>query len=184
VKPLFEQQKDLKNWPRYQQTLNAIPPITCPLEEWDDPDLLEEYLQSYSRTRRKVLEAQPGQNTTDKLESHCFFATDGTKHFVSRLHTKAHERINEIRFRRNGQLIRLSYEREDGELQNLDELMQLGLLGIENDQDRFARYPGYILRVLLFTPQGGALKSVYRGIGFYEEESDGMVMEEEGEGTC
>ena len=150
--------------------------------EWDDPDLIEEYCASYNTSKNRLLKTPAGKATTEKAETHCFYGEDATKYLVSRLPHSRSERINELRLRRDGQMVRASYLREEGPEQNLDDLFRSGLLGLENNQDRFARYPGYVLEVKLLIPEGNRLSSVYRGIGYFDDEDEIIVFDEEFEG--
>ena len=165
-------------WPEFQTRLDQLPQLIDTVEEWDDVNLAGEYLRIYNVSQEKVLDAAPGFSQQGKLESHCFFHPDGTKHFVSRLTTNPHHRVNEIRLSPDGQLVRLYYENTGQELQSLDDLFETGLLDLENQLQRFSRYPHYVMRFFLLIPEGELLHSTFRGICFYDPETHEVVTQE------
>jgi hypothetical protein len=175
---LQERRRQLKAWPQFQRNLMALPAVTDTLEEWDNPNLAAEYVRVYEVTREKVTDAEPGYKQDGKMETHCFFGTDGTKHLVSRLGSKPHHRINEIRLSPDGQLIRLHYENTEGPTQSLEDLFDGGLFGLEDDLGRFRQFPNYVMRIFLITTEGEHLKGTFRGVCFYDHETDSVVTQE------
>jgi hypothetical protein len=175
----LQQRRQNRNaWPGFQRELMALPELVGTLEEWDDPNLGAEYLRVYDVTKRKVTDAEPGYQQDQKVETHCFFSPDGTKHLVSRLSTRPHQRMNEIRLSLDGQLVRMHYEAIEGPTQSLEDLYDTGLLGLEDDLGRFRQHPNYVLRFFLFLPKGEYLNSTFRGVCYYDHESDSVRTEE------
>lgn len=175
---LTEQVDEQRWWPGFQRDLYRLPEVADTLEEWDNPNLAAEYVRIYRVTKDKVLEAEPGTRLTEKLHTNCFFAADGTKHLVTRLTSQQHERLNEIRLAGDGTLVRLYYEKTHGAPQNLDSLFERGLLGLEEDHDRFSKFPNYVLRFFLFVTEGEYLKSTFRGVTYFDLESETIVTQE------
>ena len=173
-----EQRNEERAWPHFQHLLYQLPELVDTAQEWDNPNLAAEYIRIYGVTKEKVLEAEPGKKISEKLHSHCFFSPDGTKHFVSRLASRPHDRVNEIRLSPDGTVVRLSYEKTQGETQNLDSLFETGLMGLEDDVDRFAHYPNYVMRFFILLSEGEYLKSTFRGISFYDQETDSVLTQE------
>ena len=175
---LSEQRQNMREWPRFQHLLEQLPEMVEPLDEWDDPHQAAEYIRVYEVTRKKILKSAPGFSQEGKTETHCFFSTDGTKHLVSRLLERPNNRINEMRLLQTGQVIRLYYENSEGPEQSLEDLFEKGLLGLEEDVARFARYPNYIMRFFILTPHEVYLESTFRGVCFYDGERGEIVTEE------
>ena len=88
---------------------------------------------------------------------------------------------DEIRLSLDGQLVRIHYETAEGPSQSLEDLFDYGLLGLEEDVERFRQYPDYVMRFFILLPQGEYLNSTFRGVCYYEHESDSVVTEEAGE---
>lgn len=177
---LSEQRQALRAWPSFQRALSRLPDLLGTSEEWDNPHIAAEYVRIYQVSKEKVLEAAPGFAQEGKSETHCFFSPDGTKHLVSRLLERPQERVNEIRLRPNGELIRLYYENTQGPSQRLDDLFEQGLLDLQDDVGRFTRFPNYVMRFFLLLPEGECLKSTFRGVSYLDQES-GRVLTEEAE---
>lgn len=175
---LSEQRQSMRLWPQFQNALEALPPVVETLDEWDDPHLGAEYVRIHQVSLAKVLEAEPGFSQQDKTEDHCFFSPDGTKHLVSRLLLRPSARVNEIRALPNGQVIRLYYENTGGPDQQLEDLFEQGLYGLEDDIARFAKYPHYVMRFFILTPREQYLESTFRGVCFYDPESGEIITEE------
>ncbi len=175
---LVGQRQFLKAWPSFQRALYRLPEVTETAEEWSDPNLGAEYVRIYSVSKNKVTEAEPGFSEAGKTESHCFFCSEGTKYLVSRLLDRPHDRINEIRLSPDGQLVRLYYEKTTGDHQYLDDIFEQGLLGLDQDEDRFARFPNYVLRFFLLKPVGAYLQSTFRGVSYFDSEQGKIVSEE------
>jgi len=175
---LQEQRQHLRAWPQFQRALMDLPEVVETLEEWESPNLGAEYVRVYEVTRHKVTEAEPGYKQDGNTEAHCFFSPDGTKHLVSRLSSRPHQRLNEIRLSPDGQLVRLHYECHEGPVQSLEDLFDRGLAGLEEDLDRYRQYPNYVLRIFLILTDGEFLKSTFRGVCYYDAESDSVVTEE------
>lgn len=175
---LAERRQFLRAWPGFQRTLNQLPTLGDTSSEWDDINLAAEYVRIYNVSAQKILDAEPGFAHENKLESHCFFHPDGTKHLVTRLLANPHHRINEIRLSLNGELVRIHYENTGGELQRLDSLFESGLLGLEDDLDRFCRFPHYVMRFFLLVPEADQLANTFRGVCYYDPESHNVVTEE------
>lgn len=175
---LSEQRQALRLWPQFQRDLMALPAVEETLEEWNDPHLGAEYVRIYQVSLDKVIEAEPGFSQESKTENHCFFSPDGTKHLVSRLLERPNARINEIRALPDGQVVRLYYENTGGPEQPLDNLFDQGLSGVEEDTARFSRWPHYVLRFFILTPQEEFLESVFRGVCYYDHEAAEIVTEE------
>lgn len=175
---LLQQRQNRRAWPGFQRELMALPELVDTVEEWDNPHLAGEYIRVYQVTRHKVVEAEPGYRQEGKMETHCFFAPDGTKHLVSRLSTRPHQRINEIRLSLDGTLVRMHYESADGPVQSLEDLFDYGLAGLEDDVDRFRHYPNYVMRFFLLVPKGELLDATFRGVCYYDYESDSVTTEE------
>ena len=175
---LAEQRQALRAWPSFQRALYQLPDLVDTSQEWEKPHIAAEYVRIYQVSKEKVLEAEPGFSEAGKTETHCFFSTDGTKHLVSRLRERPQERVNEIRLRPNGELIRLYYENTQGQLQKLDDLFEHGLLDLQDDVGRFARYPNYVMRFFLLLPEGELLKSTFRGLSYFDQESGQVITEE------
>ena len=178
---LQQRRQNRRAWPGFQRELMALPEVVETQQEWDDPNLGAEYVRVYQVTKEKVVDAEPGYQQDGKMETHCFFSPDGTKHLVSRLSTRPHQRMNEIRLSLDGQLVRMHYENVEGPTQNLEDLFDTGLLGLEDDTDRFRRHPNYVLRFFLLLAGGEYLNSTFRGVCFYDPESDSVVTEEAAE---
>lgn len=177
---LQQQRQDLEAWPYFQRTLMALPELTDTLEEWEDPHLAAEYVRVYEVTRQKVVDAEPGFTQQGKTESHCFFTPDGAKHLVSRLLSQPETRVNEIRLSPDGTLVRLYYENTQGPTQSTEDLYEHGLTGLEEEVERFRRYPNYVMRFFLLVPEGEFLKSTFRGVCYYDAETDSVITEEAG----
>lgn len=175
---LAEQRQNLRAWPSYQRTLETLPNLLGTTAPWSDEHLAAEYVRIYNVSKQKLLDAAPGFGHEKKLETHCFFQPDGTKQLVSRLLANPHQRVNEIRLSPDGQLVRLYYENTGGELQNLDEIFEAGLLGLEDDLNRFSRFPNYVMRFFLLVPQLDCLESTFRGACYYDPENHAVVTQE------
>lgn len=174
------QRQSLRAWPQFQAELEGLPDIQGTLEPWADENLAAEYVRIYQVSRQKVSDSAPGFGQEKKTETHCFFAPDGTKHLVSRLLARPHDRINEIRFSPDGTLIRLYYENCGGESQSLEDLFEHGLLGLEEDTPRFAQFPHYAMRFFILQTEGEFLKASFRGVSFFDPDS-GTILTEEAE---
>lgn len=175
---LAEKRQFLRAWPGFQKTLMGLPEVVDTTEPWEDPNLAAEYVRIYQVSLQKVLDAEPGFHQLGKTETHCFFGQDGTKHLVSRLLSRPHHRLNETRLSQDGQIARLYYENTGERLQSLDDLFERGLLGLEDDEARFARYPEYVMRFFLLVTQGDLLASTFRGVCYFDPESGGIVTQE------
>lgn len=175
---LGRQREHLRAWPGFQRQLEQLPILSGTTEPWDDPHLAQEYLRIYRVTRQKILEAEPGFAQTATLESHCFFKPDGTKHLVTRLLSKPDQRVNEMRLSQDGQLVRLYYQNIGGPPQNIDDLFEHGLLGLEEDRSRFSTHPHYVMRFFIFMPKGELLESTFRGVCYFNAEQGDVVIEE------
>jgi hypothetical protein len=175
---LQQRRQNRRAWPGFQRELMALPELVGTTQEWDDPNLAAEFVRVYEVTKKKVVDAEPGFKQDGKMETHCFFATDGTKHVVSRLSTRPHQRINEIRLSLDGQLVRIHYENSEGATQSLEDLFDSGLLGLEDDLGRFRQHPNYVMRFFLLLPDGEYLNSTFRGVCYYDHESDSVRTEE------
>ena len=86
--------------------------------------------------------------------------------------------MNEIRLSPDGQLVRMHYENTGEATQSLEDLYDTGLLGLEDDLGRFRQYPNYVLRFFLLLPEGEYLNSTFRGVCYYDHESDSVRTEE------
>jgi len=177
---LAERRQFLRAWPSFQRHLLELCEVTETLEPWDDPHLGAEYVRIYQVSKQKILDAEPGFSQQEKMETHCFFTPDGTKHFVSRLLSRPHDRLSEIRLNSDGELVRLYYEKSEGPAQSLDDLFEHGMLGLEDDVARFARYPNYVLRFFLMVVNGEYLDSTFRGVCYYDPQSGQVLTEEAG----
>lgn len=109
----------------------------------------------YQRLRAQVQAAIAGK----RKEEHVF-TERGYKHLLFRT---GDESVGEIRLAPDGGVVRRVYERMGGELQSLDDLFEVGLSGLEEDEARFARHPGYELRFTRYTAREGKLRKVRMG---------------------
>jgi hypothetical protein len=178
---LADQRQFLRAWPQFQREMDQLPDLIGTLEEWDDTNLGAEYVRIYQVSKHKILESEPGFSQSGKMENHVFFTPDGTKHLVSRLLTRPHDRINEMRLSLDGQLVRLYYQKSDGAVQNLDDLFEHGLLGLEEDVGRFAHFPHYHMTFFILMPKGEHLESTFRGVCYYDHETGRVLTEEAGQ---
>lgn len=175
---LQEQRQALREWPRFQAHLEALPKLIETLEPWADPNLGAEFVRIYRVSAQKVLDSAPGFYQEEKTENHCFFSSDGTKHVLSRLLARPHDRVSEIRLTPQGTLIRLYYEKSSGPAQSLEDLFEHGLLGLDEDLSRFTRYPHYVLRFFLLNPKDEYLESSFRGVSYFDEDTRQIITEE------
>ena len=74
--------------------------------------------------------------------------------------------------------MRLHYENTGDELQSLEQLFETGLLGLEEDLERFCRFPAYVMRFFLLIPSGPYLHSTFRGVCFYDPEHHEVVTQD------
>lgn len=165
---LSTQRQDMGKWPGFQRQLESQPRVVDPAPHWADQELAQEYLRIFNVSRDKVLEAEPGFRSEGKIETHCFFGHDGSKHLVSRVVARPDDRVTELRLLPSGELIRLYYENAGGPEQSLGDLFEGGLEGLEQDHGRFARHPHYQLRYFLLQPGDGSLQEAFRGVYAYD----------------
>lgn len=177
---LAPKRKAMREWADFQRALMVLPPLTGGPADFDDAALAEEYVRIYAVTREKILEAAPGFEEADKLEQHCYFEPDGSKHVVSRLIARPHMRVTELSLYPSGEINRVYYENAGGPEQNLDGLYENGLGGLEEDQGRFAHYPHYRLKFVLLPCKSGLLTDIYRGVTYFDGESGTIRTQEEG----
>lgn len=159
----------MRQWPAYQRALRALPEVLAPADHFEDMDLAEEYVRIYGVTREKIMDVAPGFAVEGKTETHCFFEEDGSKHVVSRLVARPNARVTELSMYPSGEITRLYYENAGGPEQELDELYEHGLAGLEEDVSRFARYPNYHLKFVLLPCEGSELVDIYKGTCYYDE---------------
>lgn len=174
---LGRQRRNLRQWADYQRTLRALPQVSSASDHLEDPDLAEEYVRIYGVTRQKIIDAAPGFDSEGKTETHCFFEEDGSKHLVSRLTARPNARVTELSLYPSGEITRIYYENSGGPEQDLEELYQHGLAGLEEDLARFARHPNYVLRFVLLPCDGQVLVDILKGSCFYDESSGAVATE-------
>jgi hypothetical protein len=177
---LRPQRQGMRDWPRFQQQLSALPQVRGAAGHFEDPELAQEYVRIYGVTRQKILDAAPGFATEGKTEVHCFFDQDGSKHLVSRLIALPNTRVTELSMYPSGEVTRLYYQNAGGPEQDLDELYERGLAGLEEEVGRFARYPHYLLKFVLLPCEHDLLADIYRGTCYYDPDSGTVATEEEG----
>lgn len=168
---LAPKRQALRDWADFQRRLMSLPPVRTGPEEFEDQALAEEYVRIYTVTREKILEAAPGFEQVEKLEQHCYFDADGSKHVVSRLVARPHLRVTELSLFPSGEINRVYYENAGGPDQDLDSLYELGLGGLESDLARFSRYPHYRLKFVSLPCRGAQLTDIYRGLTYYDSDS-------------
>ena len=176
---LAPKRKAMREWADFQRALMALPTVTSGPSGFEDRELAEEYVRIYNVTREKILEAAPGFEQADKLEQHCYFEPDGSKHVVSRLLARPHMRVTELSLYPNGEINRVYYEQVGGPEQNLDTLYENGLGGLEEDQARFARYPNYRLKLVVLPCRSGRLSDIYRATSVFDPALGAITTEEE-----
>jgi hypothetical protein len=169
----------MRAWPSYQRALRALPEVLSAADHFEDAELAQEYVRIYGVTRQKILEAAPGFDTEGKTEIHCFFEEDGSKHLVSRLIARPSARVTELSMYPTGEVTRLYYENAGGPEQELDELYEHGLAGLEDDVSRFARYPNYHLKFVLLPCEGPLLVDIYKGTCYYDSDTGAVATQEE-----
>lgn len=177
---LSTHRQGMEDWPRFQRQLESQAPVNEVAPHWVDQDLAGEYLRIFTVSRDKVLEAEPGFRQEGKTETHCFFSSDGSKHLITRVLARPDDRVTELRLLPSGELMRLYYENAGGPEQNLGDLFEQGLEGLEQDHGRFARHPHYQLRYFLLQPQEGHLQEAFRGVFAYDPAQGKAVDFEEG----
>jgi hypothetical protein len=175
---LGRQRRNMRQWPDYQRALRALPQVTSAADHFEDVELAEEYVRIYGVTRQKIMDAAPGFDSEGKTEIHCFFDDDGSKHLVSRLTVRPNARVTELSMYPSGEITRLYYENAGGPDQDLDELYQHGLAGLEDDAPRFARYPNYHLKFVLLPCEGPLLVDIYKGTCYYDEGTGTVATED------
>jgi hypothetical protein len=79
----------------------------------------------------------------------------------------------------SGEVTRLYYERAGGDEQDLGELYEQGLAGLEEDVRRFALFPNYVLRFVLLPCEGGRLVDIYKGTCYYDDATGTVATEEQ-----
>lgn len=178
---LGRQRKNLRHWPDYQRALRALPLVTQAADFFEDRDLAEEYVRIYGVTRDKIMQAAPGFDTEGKTEIHCFFEDDGSKHLVSRLIARPNARVTELSLHPSGEITRLYYENGGGPDQDLDQLYESGISGLEEDTSRFAANPHYHLKFVSLPCDHGTLTDIYKGVCYYDSSTGTVATEEEGE---
>ncbi len=176
---LRPQRLNMREWPKFQRALESLAEPESASEKFPDAELGEEYLRIHKVTRRKILEAAPGFDQEGKLETHCFFAHDGSKHLVSRPVALASARITELTMFATGEVTRLYYQNMGGPDQNLDDLYEHGLVGLESDVSRFARHPHYVLKFVLMPCKNAVLMEAYKGTCYYDAQTGTVATEEE-----
>jgi hypothetical protein len=70
------------------------------------------------------------------------------------------------------------YQNSGGPSQSLEDLFEHGLLGLEEDVGRFARYPHYLMSFFLLVPKEVYLESTFRGVCFYNPDTGEVTIEE------
>ncbi len=173
--------QDRHRWPTFQGTLEALRMPEPGPELAGDQHLAQEYLRVYQVTKDKLLDAVPGFGHVGKTETHCFFSPQGAKHLVSRLIDKPHLRVTELTLFPNGDIMRLFYEKVAGPEQELEDLYEFGMVDLQNDHARFARYPGYELGFFMLTVSEGTLTEALKGRCAYDPVSGEPVFWEEEE---
>lgn len=171
--------RNMRRWPEFQRALRALPAVLVADDSFEDAELAAEYVRIYGVTRQKILEAAPGFDTEGKQDIHCYFDDDGSKHLVSRLSARPNARVTELSLYPSGEVNRVYYECTGGAEQDLDELYETGLAGLEDDVGRFARYPNYILKFVSLACENGQLVDVYKGTCFYEESTATVATDED-----
>lgn len=180
---LGSKRRQMRLWPQFQRALRVLPPVEDAADHFADAELAAEYVRIYGVSRQKVLDAAPGFDVEGKTEIHCFFDDDGSKHVVSRLTARPNARVTELTLYPSGELTRLYYENAGGPEQDLDELYELGLAGLEDDVARFARHPNYHLKFVLLPCQDRRLSDIYKGTCFYDPATGSVVTEEDEAGA-
>ena len=178
---LGRQRRNMREWANYQRALRRLPPVSRAAEHFADADLAEEYLRIYGVTRQKIMDAAPGFATEGKTEVHCYFDEDGSKHLVSRLIARPNARVTELSLYPSAEVTRIYYENSGGPEQDLNELYEQGLGGLEDDVGRFARHPNYHLKFVALPCEGSELVDVYRGTCYYDEATGTVVTQEDDE---
>lgn len=176
---LGRQRRDMRQWPDYQRALRALPQVTSAADHLEDAELAEEYVRIYGVTRQKIMDAAPGFDREGKTEIHCFFDDDGSKHLISRLTARPNARVTELSMYPSGEVTRLYYENAGGPDQDLDELYEHGLAGLEEDVARFARHPNYHLKFVLLPCEGPLLVDIYKGTCYYDEDTGTVATQED-----
>lgn len=169
----------MENWPGYQRHLESLHPVRELAPHWEDEALAMEYVRIYEVSREKIQEAEPGFREEGKIEVHCFFSPDGAKHVVSRVLAKPNARVTELSLLPSGDLMRLYYENAGGPEQDLTDLFEQGLGGLETDDRRFGRHQNYQLRYFLLQTEGVFLNDALRGVFVYDPSTGGATAIEE-----
>lgn len=176
---LRPQRLNMREWPRFQRALESLLEPKTASGKFADAALGQEYLRIHGVTRRKILDAAPGFDQEGKLETHCFFAHDGSKHLVSRPIAMASARITELTMFPTGEVTRLYYQNMGGPDQDLDDLYEHGLVGLETDVSRFARHPHYVLKFVLMPCKNEVLLEAYKGTCYFDVDNGNVATDEE-----
>ena len=165
---LSETLGDTALWPQQQKDLEQLPVLVGTTGDWGDPLLGEEMVEAYNVSRERALSTELGAYERTTIFYNVFFTPRGAKHVVTRPMRNPNQRISELLLAPNGHLFRLAYERRAGREQDLDELFSGGVSHLNEESDRFRRWPGYTLRYSMFVTQGDLLEDVYEGIWAYD----------------
>jgi hypothetical protein len=99
------------------------------------------------------------------------FVSGGFRHVLFCPAESPNERVGELRLAPDGGLVRRIYERMGGLSQSLDDLFQVGLSGLDEDEARFAAFPGYELRFVRYSVRSGKLRKVQMGSAAFNPET-------------
>lgn len=166
---------DTSQWPRQQQELEKLPLMVGTTGQWGDPLLGEEFVEAYNVSRERALTTELGAYERTTIFYNVFFTPKGAKHVVTRPMRSPHQRISELILGPNGQLFRLAYEHRGGPLQDLDDLFSGGVSHLNEESDRFRRWPGYTLRYSMFVTREDRLEDVFEGVWVYHEDRGEVV---------
>ncbi len=130
-----------------------VPPL--PLAEPEPEQVPEEMVVAYQKLRQDLERRSPGKTRSD----HVFVDRQQRKHHLQR----RSEGLVEIRLEPDGHLVRRVYERVLGPNQDLDDLFQRGMSGLDGDEKRFRSWPGYELRFTRYHCRQGKVVKVVMG---------------------
>ena len=150
-----------RKWEQHvEEGLRKLKPATLVAEDWEDALTAEELLDAYNASLQRAQRVQLGNRVEAGIAYSVFVDEWENKHIVTQpLGTKG-QRVSEMVASIDGNILRLSLERYDGEFLVLDGYMGIGLTELQQNEEELTRIPGYGLHITRYHREGQHLIGV------------------------